>query len=95
MYLKRAFYVRKRFDGDGLYLIHLTTIVRIGEFGEIVWDSLNGVNSIDEIAEILSLRLPQLDPIACAALVGHTLIVFEQHGFLQPAPGSDQQVGAG
>ncbi|WP_437528601.1 PqqD family peptide modification chaperone [Sorangium sp. So ce726] len=84
MQLRRAFYVRKRWDGEAVYLIHLTEVLRIDAFSERVWDRLDGVTSVEEIGAALASDFPELDDATISALVAHNLITFEARGFLNP-----------
>ena len=87
----RAFYVRKRWDGERLYLIHLTTLVAIDHFSEAVWDLLDGTRGVDEITAALNERFPQLEASVCLALVALNIMVFEQSYFLQSSTGDGDE----
>ncbi|MGZ2744886.1 hypothetical protein [Burkholderia stagnalis] len=80
---QRAFYVRKRWDGDGVYLIHLTAIIRIEKFEEAVWDRLDGESELGEVMAGLSSLFSDISPFVLDALVARCIIRFAEYGFLQ------------
>jgi hypothetical protein len=55
----RAFYVRKRWDGSRICLIHLTDLVELDVVGEAAWDLADGSRTVMElIAEVGKLYPP-------------------------------------
>jgi hypothetical protein len=80
---KRAFYVRKRWDGGGVYLVHLTDIVQIDSFTEAVWDRLDGNTDFDEITLHITNKFPEIDPIVIEAMISQIIIFFANRNYLQ------------
>jgi hypothetical protein len=82
MLLKKAFWVRKRWDGARVFLIHLTQIVEIDNFSEAAWDRLDGTASATEIVDHLTRLFPNVAADTVEALFAHNVLLFERVGFL-------------
>jgi len=80
---KQAFFVRKRWDGQRLSLIHLTRIVDISPFTEAVWDCMDGVRDLDAIGGCVAAFFPDLDPNLREALVAQNIVQFAEQQLLE------------
>lgn len=80
---KQACYVRKRWDGQTLSLIHLTRIVNISAFTEAVWDCLDGSRDLEAIGASVAARFPGLDPSLCEALIAQNIVRLAEQQLLE------------
>ncbi|MBF0307489.1 MAG: PqqD family protein [Alphaproteobacteria bacterium] len=78
----RAYFVRKRWDGGGAHLVHLTEIVRLDAFAEAVWDQLDGRSDLDAIGDRIATIFPAIEAELRDALIAHHIAAFAQRGLL-------------
>lgn len=83
MLARRAYSVRKRWDGRRVYLIHLTDILEIDVLSEAVWDRLDGEHTVDMIVREIASSFQQFGIVELEAVVSANILNFEQCGFLE------------
>ncbi|NVD73481.1 hypothetical protein HUX88_23500 [Duganella sp. BJB1802] len=74
--------MRKRWDGESVYLIHLTHLLKIDAFSEAVWDKLDGRHTLEEIITSISSLFPDYQLYEVEAFVSANIINFHEAGFV-------------
>lgn len=75
--------MRKRWDGQDVYLIHLTHSLKIDHFSEAVWDKLDGAHTFEKIVGDIALLYPEYESVEVGALVSANIINFYNAGYIE------------